>query len=155
MPEISISTAVDQVNAVLREAFEGTTTSWSYFTDGPPESALFGTLAKLSAAEASQPIGGTSIAAHVQHTAFGLRVSAAWVRGDRSPNDWKESWAVTTVDDGAWARLQQQLRQDYEALFTAIAGQGGSSVEAFGGAVGAVAHVAYHLGAIRQKLKGR
>lgn len=155
MAEISLPMAVDQVNAVLREAFEGSPSSWSYFTDGPPESALFGTLAKLTAAEASQPIGGTSIAAHVQHTAFGLRVSAAWVRGDRGPNDWKESWAVTTVDDAAWARLQQQLRHDYEALFATIASHGGASVEAFGGAVGAVAHVAYHLGAIRQKLKSR
>jgi hypothetical protein len=40
----------------------------------------------------------------------------------------------------------------YADLRATIEAHGADGVEAFGGAVGAVAHVAYHLGAIRQKV---
>lgn len=151
MADISLKDAIGQVLAVLREAFEGSPNPWSFFTDGAPDTALFGTLAKLSAAEASRPVGGTSIAAHVHHTNFGLGAAAKWIRGDKSPSDWAESWCISTVDDAAWSRLQQQARDGYNELRQAIEANAASSVDAMGGAVGAVAHVAYHLGAIRQK----
>jgi len=93
--------------AVLREALEGPPERWSYFTDNSPDAGLFGTLAPLSAADASRPVAGTSVAAHVHHVA----------------------WARQTVEAHA------------------LAGE-----EAFGGALVAVAHIAYHLGAIRQKI---
>jgi hypothetical protein len=56
------------------------------------------------------------------------------------------------VDDAAWASLQEQLRRGYEDLRQAIPAHAASRVEAMGGAIGAIAHVAYHLGAIRQKV---
>jgi hypothetical protein len=96
-------------------------------------------------------VGGSSIAAHVHHVVFSLEASTAWIRGDRSSRDWQQSWSVGAVDDAAWARLQEQLRTGYGALRRAIEQQAASSVEAAGGAVGTVAHMAYHLGAIRQK----
>lgn len=151
MATVSMDVAIGQVLAVLREAFEGSAEPWSYFTDGPADTALLGTLAKLSAAQASRPVGGTSIAAHAHHVTFGLGASAAWIRGDRSPRDWQESWRVKTVDAAAWSRLQDQLRGGYQDLRKAVESHAGSSAEALGGAIGALAHVAYHLGAIRQK----
>jgi hypothetical protein len=148
--DVSAEVAVGQLLAVLREAFEGPE-RWSYFTDHGAEAGLFGTLAKFDAAEASRPVGGTSVAAHAGHVAFGLEASAAWVRGDRAQRDWAQSWRTATVDDAAWARLQDELRRGYDDLRRAVEGHAAGGVEAFGGAVGAVAHVAYHLGAIRQK----
>ncbi|NIQ55725.1 MAG: hypothetical protein GWN71_20915, partial [Gammaproteobacteria bacterium] len=70
---------------------------WSYFTDLGEKAGLFGTLRRSSAAEASRPIGGTSIAAHANHVAFGLEVAADWIRGGREPRDWRESWSVREV----------------------------------------------------------
>jgi hypothetical protein len=149
---VSVEQAIGQVQAVLREAFEGSQEMWSYFTDQGAEGALLATLARLGAADASRPVGSRSVAAHTHHVAFSLQASAKWIRGDRSPNDWTQSWTVSTVDDGAWAALQEKLRGGYADLRRAIESGAASGEEAFGGAVAVVAHVAYHLGAIKQKL---
>ena len=70
--EISMETVIGQLRAVLKEGFEGPKNQWSYFTEAEPESGLFGTLGKLSAAEASRPWGGTTIAAHAHHVGVGV-----------------------------------------------------------------------------------
>jgi hypothetical protein len=152
MANISIDTVIGQLLAVLDEAFEHPPTPWTYFTDNNPDAGFFGTLAKVSAAEASRSYGGTSIAAHVHHIIFSLEASAAWIRGDRSQRNWDESWRVSTVDGATWSQAQEQLRRQYKDLRYAIESHASSSVEAMGGALAAVAHVAYHLGAIRQKV---
>jgi hypothetical protein len=151
MADIPSDVVLGQVLAVLREAFEGSAEKWSYFLDSGPEAGLLSMLSGLSAAEASRPIAGTSIAAHVHHVVFGLGASAAWIQGEHTPHDWKQSWRVTTVEKEAWSQLLAHLREGYQALAQAIEHYGASSVEAAGGAVGGLAHVAYHAGAIRQK----
>ncbi|HEX9942728.1 MAG TPA: hypothetical protein VGG03_11970 [Thermoanaerobaculia bacterium] len=151
MPDLSMEATIGQLLAVLCEAFEGAE-RWSYFTDHGADAGLLGTLGKLSAAEASRPTGGTTIAAHAHHVVFSLEASSAWIRGDRSRRNWAESWSVTTVDAAAWARLLEELEKGYRDLRQAIEAHASSSVEAMGGAAGAVAHMAYHLGAIRQKV---
>lgn len=155
MAEISMDDVVGQLLAVLREAFEGPPEPWSYFTDNNADAGLLGTLTKLSAAAVSRPMGGTTIAAHAHHVIFGLAASSAWIRGDRTPQNWEESWRVSTVDDATWSRLLEQLRSEFQDLRQAIESYASTSVEAMGGAIGAIAHVAYHLGAIRQKLAHR
>ncbi len=152
MAEITTVTAVRQLQAVLREGFEGPKERWSYFTDNDPDAGFFGTLRSLDAAGASRPIGQGTIAAHVHHMVFALEASTAWIRGDRSPRKWSESWAVTAVDGPEWARLLERLRGGYEDLRGAIDAHALDSEEAAGGAIAAVAHAAYHLGCIQQKL---
>lgn len=152
MAAISTTVAIEQLQAVLREAFEGPQQNWSYFTDSGAESGLSGTLAHIRAADASRVWAGSTIAAHVHHASFAVEASAAWIAGDRSPRDWNESWSVMVVDDSAWKRLQQQLHERYAALREAIRAHGLETSESFGGSVAAVAHAAYHLGAIRQKV---
>ncbi len=149
-----MSIIVEQLLAVLREGFEGPAHGWSYFTGDGREAGMFGTIERLSAEEAARPSGpgGSTVAAHVHHMVFALAASSAWMRGDRTPRDWRESWRVTTVDEEEWTRLQAELRRGYEELARTIETADLSSEEAFGGAVGAIAHAAYHLGAIRQKV---
>jgi len=60
------------------------------------------------------------------------------------------SWNVSAANDAGWRHLQQRLRDGYDALRRAIAGHASEGAEAFGGSAAAVAHAAYHLGAIRQ-----
>jgi len=151
MAEISMD-VVAQLLDVLDEAFEPPQKGWTYFTDNRADAGLFGTLLKLSAAVASRPCGGTSIAAHVHHVIFGLEASAAWIRGDRTSRNWQESWRVSTVDDATWSGMLDELRSQYNELRRSIETSAASSAEAMGGAIGAIAHVAYHLGAIRQKV---
>src|SRR5688572_23418643 len=113
MPDVSLDTAVDQIRAILQEAFDGPQQAWSYFTDQGTDAALLGTLEKLTAAEASRVVGGTSVAAHVHHVAFGLSASAGWIKGDRTQRNWQESWLISTIDDNAWPVLLDVLRNRY------------------------------------------
>ncbi|MDR7427270.1 MAG: hypothetical protein QN160_06335 [Armatimonadota bacterium] len=61
------------------------------------------------------------------------------------------AWRVSAVDGPRWERLQQDLRQRYQELSRTVEAHAAREAEAFGQAVAAVAHIAYHLGAIRQK----
>lgn len=152
MAAVSTDTAIEQLLAVLSEAFDGPKESWSYFTDSGAQAGFFGSLVGVSAGDASRTWGGTTLAAHVRHVEFSVGASAAWIRGDRSSKNWSESWSVSVVDDAAWKRLQQGLRSAYADLCEAIRARGAADVESLGGVVAAVAHCAYHLGAVRQKL---
>jgi len=142
-------TATRQVLAALREGFEGPG-KVGYFLDS--DAGLLRTLGNLSAEEASRERGGNSVAAHAGHILFGLDAFAAFIAGDHTQRDWNESWRLGTVDEDAWKRLQADLGRGYETLRTAIKTHAATSDEAMGGAVAGVAHLAYHLGAIRQKL---
>jgi len=152
MSSVTIDTVIAQVLAVLREGCEGPPEKWSYFTDNTPDAGLFGTLAGCDAALASRAVGGTSIAANVHHTAFAMDASAGWIRGERVRLDWKSSWSVKEVDAAGWAALNARLRSAYQGLRSAIEKNGPGTAESIGEAIGAAAHAAYHLGAIRQKL---
>jgi hypothetical protein len=152
MAEIAPNIVIGQLLAVVREAQEGPPERWSYFTDNRSDAGFFGTLGPLTAADASRQVAGTSVAAHIHHAAWAMGATAAWIRGDRSRRDWKESWQVNAVDDAAWKRLVGELRRQYEELRQSIQAHALDGEEAFGGAVGAIAHLAYHLGAVRQKI---
>ncbi|MGH2399510.1 MAG: hypothetical protein ACRDF6_06660, partial [bacterium] len=99
MTGVGVDVVIRQLRAVRSEAFNGPPQRWSYFTDNAPDAGWLGTLEKISAAEASRPVGGTTIAAHVFHAAFALEASTEWIRDDRKPRNWRESWTVSEVDD--------------------------------------------------------
>ena len=152
MTAISTDVVIQQLLAVLAEAFDGPAQKWSYFTDHGAESGLLGTLARVTAADASRVWNGSTIAAHAHHVRFSLAASVAWITGDRSSRDWSESWRLNTVDAADWQRLQEEMRIGHRDLRRAIEAHGASDAEAMGGALAAIAHAAYHLGAIRQKV---
>ncbi len=151
MSELTLKDAIEQTLAVIREGFDGPPEKWSYYTDHGPEAGLFGTLAKIDAAKASKNIGGTSIASHVYHLIFSNDAVSAWIRGDREPRNWKDSWKVETVDDAQWQELLDRLKETYEDAKTAIETDADKDIMALGAAIGEAAHIGYHLGAIRQK----
>jgi hypothetical protein len=152
MAAIDVHEIVGLILDVLGEAFEGPKERWSYFTDNRSDAGLFGTLGRLAAADASRIRGKTSIAAHVHHVIFGLNASSRWIAGDRTTRNWKESWSTGSVDDEEWARMREKLRASYQDMRRDIELYASSSKESMGGVIGALAHAAYHLGAIRQKV---
>jgi hypothetical protein len=151
MERVPLEETVEQLLAVLREAFDGPKENWSYFVSNHPDAGLAATLARLDAQKASRVIGGTTIAAHVHHVVFAAEGSAAWIRGNRSKLDWKQSWSVSEVDSVQWAEMLTRLHSSYAKLHDAIRESALVNTEAMAEALGAVAHVAYHLGAVRQK----
>jgi hypothetical protein len=154
MGELGRAAIVAVLVRLLREAFAGSPGSWTYFTDGGPGSGLFGTLDALTAAEASQVSGpgGTSIASHVDHVCASLALSVREMRGETTSRDRSRSWTVSLLDDAEWAALRTRLRQEYEHASVAVQTLPALNEDALATAFGAIAHAAYHLGAIRQRL---
>jgi uncharacterized damage-inducible protein DinB len=134
-------------------------------TDGPPADAaymlnatdpgLLQSLDRLSAAAASSvpPSGGASIAAHVDHLCYGLELMNRWSQGDADPwsgADWAASWRRTTVSEEQWAALRERLRAETRRWHAALQTPRELSALELNGVISSVAHLAYHLGAIRQ-----
>ena len=116
---------------------------------------LLQSLDGLSAAAASSvpASGGASIAAHVDHLRYGLGLMNRWSEGEADPwssADWSASWRRTTVNDEQWAALREQLRGETRRWHKALQTPRSMSVVELNGVVSSVAHLAYHLGAIRQ-----
>jgi hypothetical protein len=139
-----------QVVELLRETFEGALPGeGTQYLDH--DSGIRPTLSKLTAAQASKRVDGRpSIAAHARHMAFHLRVTSEWIRGDHKPP--RLARELRAADRG-----RSGVGPDPEGS------RGGSrGAESYprralperfveeGGGLGAVAHLAYHLGAIRQ-----
>lgn len=119
--------------------------------------SLFETLAGITAAEASIPVGGrcATLAAQVKHTAFYLDVIEASIRDPNYPRaDWGEIWrTVHAVTPDGWAAIQAELRQSYDRIIALIEETSSwPGADEIGGAIALVVHTAYHLGEIRQAL---
>ena len=144
---------VTLVTRMLREAFEGPPGPWTYFTDTAPGTGVFPTIRGLTAAQASK-VGGpgrTTIAGHIHHLSSSVALSAAELRGEPASRDRSRSWTVGTVDEAEWATLRARLREEYQNLLVAVETHALWDEDALGAAMGAIAHTAYHLGAIRQR----
>jgi hypothetical protein len=132
--------------------------------DGPPGEAaymlnvgdcgLLGSLDGLTAEAASaRPNGRSSVAAHVDHLRYGLSLLNRWVGGERNPwaaADWSESWKRVRVSDDEWTALRADLRREAHAWMDGAGRDRSVDDIALAGMIGSVAHLAYHLGAIRQ-----
>ncbi len=117
--------------------------------------SLFETLAQISAAEASIPVGNkcATIAAQVAHVNFYLEVLENFVKTGQNQNvDWGEIWrTVREVTPEEWAASQKTLKQTYNRVRDMIqAYDNWEDEHSIGGAMSIVVHTAYHLGEIRQ-----
>ena len=119
--------------------------------------SLFETLESISAEQASRTThsGGSSIAGHVGHVRFYIRILMDYINGIKHKGlDWNQSWQIRQVTGPEWDILQTQLRDDYDSLRSQLKGiDDWNSEDRFGGAMAIVVHTAYHLGAIRQIVK--
>jgi hypothetical protein len=118
------------------------------------DEGLLKSLDKLSASAASMTnAGGASIAAHVEHLRFGLSLLNRWAAGETAPwkgADWTGSWRKPTVSDAEWKALRNDLRRESQAWVDALGAPRDLNEAELGWVTGSIAHLAYHLGAIRQ-----
>ena len=116
---------------------------------------LLRSLDALSAEAASKPSapGAASIAAHVDHVCYGLDLMNRWSDGEADPwsgADWAASWRRITVTDSEWAALRERLRQSTGRWHRSLQTPRSMSALELNGVIASIAHLAYHLGAIRQ-----
>jgi hypothetical protein len=140
----------ERLREILRETYEGGLPGeGTEYLDH--QSGIWATLRPLTAARASARLDGhPSIAAHARHMAFHLRVTAEWMRGIRVKRDWIGSFEPQTVNEAEWQIVQRELDDARTDFFEAMVALPDEEFLSEGAGAGAVAHLAYHLGAIRQ-----
>ena len=143
-------------------------TLFAELVDGPPggsdaymlnrgDIGLLRSLDKLTAADASRSTnGGATIAAHAQHVRYGLSLMNRWANEGGDPfadATWDAAWKISAVDDATWTEIRAGLRQEADR-WTKVLGSPREMSQVEGtGMIGSIAHLAYHLGAIRQIAK--
>jgi hypothetical protein len=140
--------------ALFAELVDGPSPHAAYMLNSK-DPGLLQSLDRLSAAAASSipAAGGASVAAHVDHVRYGLELMNRWSNGEADPwsnADWTASWRRTTVTTEQWAALRGQLRQEVRRWGTALRQPRDWSEVELNSVIASIAHLAYHLGAIRQ-----
>jgi hypothetical protein len=115
---------------------------------------LLRSLDRLSAADASRSInGGATIAAHAQHLRYGLSLMNRWAEAGGDPfadAKWDEAWKISGVDAAAWDGIKTALGDEARRWRRALNSPRAAAAVEVSGMIASIAHLAYHLGAIRQ-----
>lgn len=139
---------------LFSELVHGATHPRGAFILNSGDVGLLCSLDKLTADEAScSSSGGATIAAHSQHLRYGLSLMNRWAKEGGNPfadAHWDEAWTTTTVDADAWAEIRNGLSAEAVAWLKALGDLRERSALELCGSMGSIAHVAYHLGAVRQ-----
>jgi hypothetical protein len=138
---------------ILRETFEGSPEGVGsvYLDNGI---GMISTLEELSAEDVSKEIGETTIIAHAEHAKFYLDRLCEFIGGRTEKVNWEQSWLIETVNEEEWDILRQGMRKSYENVLRCIAEVEVWNQDNISDAIAIIAHTAYHLGAIRQIIKG-
>jgi hypothetical protein len=123
------------------------------FVLNPGDVGLLRSLDKLSASAASESVhGGATIAAHVDHLRYGLSLLNRWSAGENPWNDadWSASWRISKVSDAEWKKLRANLDSEIRRWLATLGKPRDMDQTELNGVIASVAHLAYHLGAIRQ-----
>jgi hypothetical protein len=142
------------LHAVFSELVDGATDPGAAVVLNSGDVGLLRSLARLAAAEASRSTpGGATIAAHAQHLRFGLSLLDQWARegGDPFTNArWDEAWRTSAVDDDQWSEILAGLREEARRWLEVLGSRPASDALEMTWMIGSIAHLAYHLGAMRQ-----
>ena len=140
------------MTTLFSELVNGAPKDGAYMLNAGDE-GLLRSLDKLSAPAASALTPtGSSIAAHVDHLRYGLSLMNRWSAGENpfGDADWSVSWTKTTVSDDEWRARRAELRNETTRWLDALRTPRDLQPVELNGIVGSIAHLAYHLGAIRQ-----
>ncbi len=147
----------DTAPALVRlfsELVTGTMGKGGGFVLNTGDAGLLRSLDALPPAEASRSVnGGATIAAHAQHLRYGLSLMNRWAQEGGNPfadAKWDEAWTLSSVDANAWQEIRDALREETRRWTEALNADRDVTVVEFTGLLGSIAHLSYHLGAIRQ-----
>lgn len=139
---------------LFSELIDGATPDAGAFMLNSGDIGLIRSLDKISASDASLSVdGGATIAAHAQHLRYGLSLMNRWAREGGDPfadATWDAAWRTTTVTEPAWKEIRKGLGEEARRWLTTLGSPRSATDVELAGMIGSIAHLAYHLGAIRQ-----
>jgi hypothetical protein len=158
MSTLETTAVIDAILVLLTEAYAGPPDPHqTWFIDNEPDSGILGLLAKISAAQASHSVDGSSlpgssIAANTEHLRWSLANANRALRGEPYQGNWHESWHLQTVDEAQWQQIRQALYTEFEDLRDGLKQQAELPGDYLLGVLAMVPHAAFHLGVMRQML---
>ena len=142
------------IGRLFSELVDGIDRGMDAFVLNPGDVGLLRSLDRLSASDASRAAhDGATIAAHAEHVRYGLSLMNRWASSGGNPfadATWGEAWKISRVDDEAWRAIRDGLRNEAHRWVTALGPPREVSDVELAGMIASVAHLAYHLGAMRQ-----
>jgi hypothetical protein len=139
---------------LFSELVDGAAPDGGAFILNSGDVGLLRSLDKISATEASRSVNaGATVAAHAQHVRYGLSLMNQWAREGGNPfanAKWDEAWKTSTVDDRTWTEIRAGLRDEARRWSHVLKSPRDAADVEVTGMAASVAHLAYHLGAIRQ-----
>jgi hypothetical protein len=143
---------------LFSELVDGAVADGGAFILNSGDVGLLRSLNKVPAADASRSVNdGATIAAHAQHVRYGLSLMNEWATDGSNPfanAKWDEAWRTSAVDTPTWDEIRAALRAEAHRWLQVLQSPREVTEVELAGMAGSVAHLAYHLGAIRQINKG-
>jgi hypothetical protein len=151
MPTTDLHKAMRQL---FSELADGTADQRGAYILNSGDVGLLRSLDKLAAADASRGVGGgATIAAHAQHVRYGLSLMNRWATDGGNPfadATWDEAWKISEVTEAQWEEIRQGLGEESRGWRDILGAPRELDRVGLKGMIASIAHVAYHLGAIRQ-----
>lgn len=139
---------------LFSELVDGTPGRTGAFILNSGDVGLLRSLDAVTHDDASQAIdGGATIAAHAQHLRYGLSLMNRWASEGGDPfsdANWDAAWTTSRVDAAAWDEIRAGLRDEAHRWLDALRAPRTVTDVEFTGMAASIAHLAYHLGAMRQ-----
>lgn len=139
---------------LFAELVDGAREGGAAFILNSGDLGLLRSLDRITADEASRSVNqGATIAAHAQHLRYGLSLMNRWAREGGNPfanAAWDAAWRISTVTAVEWDEIRDGLRSEASRWREALSAPRALEGVELTGMIGSVAHLAYHLGAIRQ-----
>ena len=143
---------------LFSELVDGAVADGGPFVLNSGDVGLLRSLDRISPPDASRPVNdGATIAAHAQHVRYGLSLMNEWASEGGNPfasAKWDEAWKTSAVDGATWEEIRTGLRDEAHRWLEVLQSPREVNEVELAGMAGSVAHLAYHLGAIRQINKG-
>lgn len=144
---------MESVRTLLRELLYGPTAGGVWILN-PGDTGLVGSLAALSAAQASaRPIPNrASPAALANHIHYHLDLLNRAIGGENAfaTADWPGSWRVQIGSEDEWQALLSDLRTQADRWLAVLEEDREWDTISLTGTLASVPHIAYYLGALRQ-----
>lgn len=140
------------LTAVMNELVNGTAPSGGLLLNSGDKGTL-GALDKLTAKDASVIVnGGSSIAAHVAHVTFYANIINRVAAGENpwDSADWTASWKKPVVNAEEWENMKRDLADEHSKWLLVNGEPREITTSELTYMIASIAHLAYHLGAIRQ-----
>ena len=142
------------LSALFSELVLGANRGGGAFVLNSGDAGLLRSLDNLSAEDASQSVhGGATIAAHAQHERYGLSLMNRWATEGGNPfadAKWDEAWKTSRVNASEWSEIRGGLRDEAQRWLAVLGSPREVNGVELSGMIASIAHLAYHLGAMRQ-----